>query len=249
MRHLRQPTNLAYVVAEHVSGANIWLVRHPDGSASFGFIMGGKGDGPDGTYRAAHRGIDELTAMQLHDGKWAKIRSPIFDPTWSGIEDWMRYGIDGRPADASPSPGPSAVHVAEPTQIPEIAAVTAMGVAYYHVFDGGAGSCENGDPGHRVHLVAWRDPQSHPLTDATIDLTTQMLCEVRFGVHQSGVLGVTGDIALDLGTEHDLSVVESEQFDLTVRVLGFAAKRVVATANYTDFATPTTLDPAIVTTQ
>ena len=68
MRHLPQPTNLSYVVAEHVSGANIWLVRHPDGSASFGFNYANRDSNDPRPNRHAYRVDKKVSSgMMLED--------------------------------------------------------------------------------------------------------------------------------------------------------------------------------------
>lgn len=62
----------------------------------------------------------------------------------------------------------------------------------------GAARCSNGDEGHALHLVARRDPQAHPLTDAVVDVQTGGFCEMRFGFRQSGPLSATGVMDLNL---------------------------------------------------
>ena len=180
MRTVPQPNYATYNVHVHISGLGFMLTREADGKASIDLTLGDRRAKSDATFPAAYRKSDDLTSVRTPQG-WGIIRSPIFNPTWSGVQDWIRYGWSGRPdsATAMPSPTPGA------NGLPVIAAVRAMGVAFYNVSDGGAASCANGDPGHRVHLIARKDPLDHPLTDAVIDERTNRFCRVRFEMRQS----------------------------------------------------------------
>jgi len=243
MKALPQPPNATYAVDIHVDGAGFLLDRKPDGRAEIGFVVGDRNAKPDGSFQAAYRSSDGLTALQTKPGQWADTTDPLFDPTWSGISDWIRYGLHGRPATATPMPSPTPA--AQATAVPEIAAVTAFGVAYYDVYDRGVKSCANGDPGHAVHLIAHRDPADHPLTDATIDLSTGELCALSFAVRQAGPVSLRASIDLDLGTVNDQPVVTHESFVITVHVLAFAVKQIKAIATYHNFAFPQSLDPSL----
>ncbi len=68
----------------------------------------------------------------------------------------------------------------------------------------------NGDPGHRVHLIARKNPLSHPLTDAIIDARTNHLCYVRFEMRQSIVaVGYTSTFELNIDDVNGASLVRS----------------------------------------
>jgi hypothetical protein len=238
MRNVPQPKYATYDVHVHITGLGFELMREPDGKASIDLTLsGGK---PDTTFPAAYRKSDDLTSVLTPQG-WGIVRSPIFDPTWNGVEDWIRYGWSGRSdsATAPPSPTPDA------NGLPVIAAVRAMGVAFYNVSDGGAATCANGDPAHRVHLIARKDPLDHPLTDAVIDERTTRFCSVRFEMRQSIVaVGYTFTTELNIADVDGESLVRNGTMDFVGRAVGIGVKRVTMTFAYDRFAFPPTLDDA-----
>lgn len=235
MRSVTQPDFATYNVHVHMTGMGFALSREPDGKASVD--LGWGGTRPDASFAAAYRKRDDLTSAQTPQG-WGVISSPIFDPTWNGVNDWIRYGFNGRPdsATALPSPTPDA------NGLPEIAAVQTMGLAFYDARDGGAATCANGDDAHRIHLVARRDPIDHPLTDAVIDERTGRFCSVRLGMHQSVVAaGYNGTIDLNIEDVNGQSLVRSVMVDFIVRAMGVGVKRFTMRLVYDDFAFPATL--------
>ncbi|HET9030062.1 MAG TPA: hypothetical protein VFN49_07795 [Candidatus Aquilonibacter sp.] len=238
MRSIQQPAFATYHVHVSVSGATFVVNRSPKGPAFVGFAVGhSKPSPPD--FHAAYRDADGLTGVETPQG-WGTVRSPMFDPTWTGVSDWMRYGFDGRP-ESTGTPAPRATP--SPKEPPVIVTVSAMGVAYYNVTDEGAATCANGDAGHRVHLIARRDPQAHPLTDAVIDMRTQQLCGVRFGFRQSGPLSASGVIDLDLAAIDGTMLVTRERAQFNVHLLAIPLKPIVAEMRYGDFAFPDTVPP------
>ena len=236
MRDVRQPSFATYDVHVHVTGMGFSLGREPNGKASIN-LGWGRGMKPDATFSAAYRKSDDLTSVQTPQG-WGVITYPMFDPTWHGVEDWIRYGWTGRPdnATALPSPTPDA------NGLPVIAAVRTMGLAFYNASDAGAASCANGDPAHHIHLIARRDPLDHPLTDAVIDQRTNRFCLVRFEMRQSAVAaGYTFTTELNIADVDGESVVRSGTMDLLVRAMSIGVKHVSMTFAYDRFAFPATL--------
>ena len=117
-----------------------------------------------------------------------------------------------------------------------------MGVAFYDVSDAGAATCANGDPAHRVHLIARRDPLDHPLTDAVIDERTNRFCSVRLAMHQSVVAaGYTATFELNIADVNGESLVRSGTIEFVVRLMGFGVKHVRMTFAYDHFSFPPTL--------
>ncbi len=236
MRNVPQPSFATYDVQLHITGMGFSLMREPNDKASIS-LGWGRGLKPDATFSAAYRNRDDLTSVQTPQG-WGTIRSPIFDPTWNGVADWIRYGFDGRPETATtPSlPTPDA------NGLPVIAAVRVMGVAFYDVSDAGAAMCANGDPAHRVHLIARRDPLDHPLTDAVIDERTNHFCLVRFEMRQSVVAaGYTFTTELNIGDIDGESVVRRGTMELMARAVGIGVKHVTMIFAYDHFSFPPTL--------
>jgi hypothetical protein len=235
MRGISQPNYATYDVHVHIKGLGFMLTRDPNGRASIDLTLsGGK---PDATFPAAYQKSDDLTSVLTPQG-WGIIHSPIFDPTWNGVEDWIRYGFGGRAdsATAPPLPAPDA------NGLPVIAAVRAMGVAFYNVSDGGAATCANGDPAHRLHLIARKDPLDHPLTDAVIDERTNRFCTVRFEMRQNIVaVGYTFATELNIADVQGESLVRSGTMDFVGRAVGIGVKRVTMTFAYDHVAFPATL--------
>jgi hypothetical protein len=238
MRDLPQPNFATYDVQLHVTGSAFVLTRESNGKAQIGLNLSGRGAKPDALFSAAYRKSDDLTSVETPQGLWGIMRSPLFNPTWNGVEDWIRYGFNGRPdsTTALPLPTPHA------NGLPVIGTVRAIGVAFYDVSDAGAATCANGDSGHRVHLIARKDPLDHPLTDAVIDEGTNHLCFVRFEMRQSVVaVGYSSTIELNIADVNGESLVRSGTIQLTVRAVGIGVKRVTMAFAYGHFAFPATL--------
>jgi hypothetical protein len=237
MRDVPQPDYATYNVHVHVTGIGFILTREPNGEASIGLWLHDQRAKPDAKFSAAYRKSDDLTSVETPQG-WGIIRSPIFDPTWNGVYDWIRFGLNGRPDSATEPPPPTP----DGSSLPVIAAVRAMGVAFYDVTDGGAATCANGDQAHRVHLVARKDPLDHPLTDAVIDVRTNRLCYARLEMRQSVVAAsYTSTIELNVADINGESLVRSGAIDLTLRAAGFDVKHITMSFAYDDVAFPPTL--------
>jgi hypothetical protein len=237
MRDLPQPNFATYGVQLHITGSSFVLTREPNGEAEIGLTMSARGAKPDVTFSAAYRKSDDLTSVETPQG-WAITRSPLFNPTWNGVYDWIQYGINGRPgsAVAPPSPTPTS------SGLPLIAAVRTMGVAFYDVSGAGTTTCANGDPAYRVHLIARKDPLDHPLTDAAIDERSNRLCFVRLEMRQSVIAaGYTSAIELNIADVNGQALVRTGTVELTARAFGIGVKHVAMTFSYEDVAFPANL--------
>ncbi|HTV93409.1 MAG TPA: hypothetical protein VMG98_11905 [Verrucomicrobiae bacterium] len=240
MRDLAQPNYATYDVRLHITGMGFALTREPNGKASIG-LGWGQGMKPEALFSAAYRKSDDLTSVETPQG-WGVIRSPVFDPTWNGVDDWIRYGFNGRPDSGTALPLPTPALGGLPT----IAAVQTMGVAFYNVSDAGAATCANGDAAHRVHLIARRDPLDHPLTDAVIDERTRRFCYVRLAMHQSVVAaGYSGTFELNIADIAGESLVRGGTIEFVVRLMGFGVKHVRMTFAYDHFAFPAKLSDGV----
>jgi hypothetical protein len=238
MRDLPQPNFATYIVQLQVTGSDFILTRQPNGKAEIRLTLSSRRGKSDLVFPAAYRKNDDLTAVKTPEGSWGTIRSPLFNPTWNGVADWIRYGLNGRPdsATATPSPTPA------PNNLPVIGAVRAMGVAFYDVSDAGTATCANGDSAHRVHLIARNNPLDHPLTDAVIDERTNRLCFVRFEMRQSVVaVGYTNTIELNIADVNGESLVRNGTIQFTLRAMGFGVRRVTMTFAYNKVEFPASL--------
>lgn len=246
-RLLTEPANATYTVDVHVANARFLRKRMENARAETAFEMGDPAGKAQDSFAAAYRDSDDLTAIQVPNGGWATQTNPFLNPTWTGIADWMKYGIDGRPASQHASHALQTVSSSTPTREtapPTITVVSVMGLAYYNVFDAGIGHCANGDPGHAVHLVARRNAHDHALTGATIDLRTHRLCMIQIGFPRlsAGPLEANGLVDADLSEKDGMVLISHEHIELNVHAFAIQVKHIVAEVDYHDFAFPQALD-------
>ncbi len=241
MRQIAEPQFATYHTRIRIQGANLQLTRSPRGRVVFGVNIGTPGLKPYGDFRAAYRASDHLVAIDTPQG-WGTAHGTVLDPTWSGVDDLIRYGFNDPPApaaSATPSPAPAGAN----STTPVIAVIHAIGIAYYSVYDGGEQPCANGDAGHRVHLVARENPHSHPLSDAVIDLRTGKLCSMSFAIRQGGIFSASGDITLDLAEQGLYTIVDHERFEFTAHAFAIAVKHVVGNVAFSDLRFPASVSP------
>jgi hypothetical protein len=135
--------------------------------------------------------------------------------------------------------------------LPVIATVEALAPENYHVVDGGAAGCPNGDPGHMVHLIAVREPLRNPLREATVDMRTGDLCFLRMGARvnaPAGVVGANGVAELDLADQNGYALVQKERIDFDLRTIGIAVKHFEFDVAFSNFAFPPSISPVVFTT-
>jgi hypothetical protein len=173
------------------------------------------------------------------------VRIPMFNPTWSGIAGWMKYGFYGPAGDSAPttastaapqtpSPSPSPA-TAEPRTI---ASVTAIDPGGYSITDGGSAPCEGGTPGHKLLLRALRDPEAHPLTSVVIAPASMRFCTMDFRLGASSALSFAGTFALHLGDVGGNWLVTDGTADFFIRMLGISASHTRISFGYSNFAFP-----------
>jgi hypothetical protein len=156
-------------------------------------------------------------------------RIPLFNPTWSGLAAWMKYGFYGARgqhsngasgAVAAPS---SPVPTASPNALRRIATVTAIDPGRQDITDGGSAPCSDGSPGHKLLLRALRDPERHPLTSVVVDTRTMLFCTMAFRLGASSALSLTGAFELHLGDVAGNWLVKDGAADFQLRVLGISS--------------------------
>lgn len=175
------------------------------------------------------------------------VRIPLFNPTWSGIAAWMKYGFDGPPAERSSgasSPAaatPSPLPTASPNALRTIATVTAIDPGGYDITDGGSAACSDGAPGHKLLLRALRDPDRHPLTSVIVDTRTMRFCTMDFRLGASSALSFTGAFELHFGDVAGNWLVKDGVADFHIRVLGISSSHthIVFSNDSFTFAGPT----------
>jgi hypothetical protein len=216
---------------------------------------------PPSDYSSVYRSTDALAAIEFPDGGRGLNRGGLFNPTWTAASFWMRYGLHTPISVATPQPAPSAS--AEPisstrtspqppeesdvdaaTGIPEpptIGGATVFSVLNYRLSDSGLTNCPNGAPARRIHMVAYRDPDKHPLTEVSVDPTANRICAMRFQIHGGGVISYRGAIDLRFQTVGPYDLVTDGDVDIEAHALGIVHKHVSMTFTRKEFRFPPAL--------
>lgn len=202
----------------------------------------GRGFSDHHTFAVAYRSADRTVAVDDEHAQMFIGRGRLFDPTWAGAYEIVRYGLSGTPA---PQPSPSPAASADGTPAPRtIGTVMALAPAFYHVEDHGSATCPDGTNGSVLRLTAVRDPANHPLTEVTIDEQRGFFCSMRFNLDGRGAVAVTGDYELHFASSGAFWLVNGGFLDVAIRVLSISARHVTMRWDNGVLAVPTTLDPA-----
>jgi hypothetical protein len=181
---------------------------------------------------------DAKSGVRVDQGSAAyAVSQPIFNPTWSGVQQWMTHGFDfaDQPvttATTQPSPSPT------PDTLKTIATVTAIDPGAYHISDGGAASCAYGAPGHRLLLRALGDPQTHPLTSVVVDTQTMRFCTMNFRYGSPSAMSLTASFTLNLGPVQRYWMITDGTIDVQARALGISVVHSHITFAYNDVTVP-----------
>jgi hypothetical protein len=137
------------------------------------------------------------------------------------------------------SPSPDAASQAAPGP-PLIAAVRVESARYYHIDLVGREQL-NGNDVYHLKLRAYRDPDTHPLTDLYVDPQTFLIREAR-GEASGHYVIASGRVAgvVDFDRVGDYWLVERERFEVAANALLIHA-RMNATIEATNLTTPSEL--------
>jgi hypothetical protein len=188
MATLPEPPFIAYALegqSDYIDGNPLELDLLTDG----GFVWFQMRPGiAESRWTVLHRSRDFENSIVDDDQRQFFSNRSFFDPTWDGafhaLHDGM-YFLGYYSKRWQPPPKSVATPLPEPTGAPPsdlrtIALLRVMGPQVYIVSDGGAVMCDNGDPGHSLHLKARSDPEAHQLTEAVVDVPLKRFCMVRF---------------------------------------------------------------------
>ncbi|MDP9024949.1 MAG: hypothetical protein M3N13_06240 [Candidatus Eremiobacteraeota bacterium] len=189
MRDLPEPPYLTFVFNVTLRGEISTALLENHGFAVFR-IWSGKAKGqPSGSWATSHRASDDLGSVANTPQSHLLAKSPIFNPTWTGAYDWLRFGLKGRPPIPKSSPQPS---TESDKQLKVIGYVKALGPSAYRISAANPARCPGGQEGRHLQLVARRgDVWVHPLTEVTIDLASTRFCSMRFHSPVNGAGGVS----------------------------------------------------------
>ncbi|MHB8462832.1 MAG: hypothetical protein ACYDA1_09305 [Vulcanimicrobiaceae bacterium] len=206
---------------------------------------------PKQTYEIFYRGSDGRQFAHIDHDRWnneqptaGRSRIGLLVPTWRLTTDWGRYGnpmglLDPTTKDRVPAAVNGSTASQPVKALKTISIISAASPYFYRVSDEGAHRCENGDPGHMVHLVARRDSAKHQLTDATIDLKNGLLCMARFGEdYQVGPVGIRGYIELHYAAKGPYWMLASSTIVEDFRAAGIAVRHMSVQIRNHDFSFP-----------
>ncbi len=219
---------------------------------------------PPSDYSSVYRSTDALAAIEFPDGGRGLNRGGLFNPTWTAASFWMRYGLHSPISVATPEPSPSAPpepisssRTAEApdepaedpagAEPPTIGGATVFSVLNYRLTDSGLTNCPSGAPARRIHMVAYRDPDKHPLTEVSVDPTANRICAMSFQIHGGGVISYRGAIDLRFQTVGPYDLVTDGDVDLEAHALGIVRKHVTMTFTRKEFRFPPALPAAAFT--
>lgn len=246
MNSMPEPAYVRYTIDIVGNGVGVGLDVRNDGSA--GILLALAAGQHQKHWQADYRNADQAVRLSWGDHGHAYSHSPLFDPTWTGMHSWLKYGVQGAPAQSGPS-GPSAPPTAAPSSVPsitEIAYVTAVSAGAYNVSDAGSDKCSNGDSGYKAHLSPRSDPSAHPLTDVVIDTQTRRFCSMRFALRGgSGALNTTGFVELHFGQVGNYWLVTDGLSDIEARVFGLGFRHASITFTHANLVMPASLPEAV----
>lgn len=228
MANMPEPPVVAYTATIRATGSTFYVGVEPNsGEAEFGIAIGALGANTK-SWPVVVRTADGSTTIALEGGS-AQTAYPIFDATWFGAYTWLRYGFDGKPRIApseTPVPSPAGTPAPEPSVEGLIAVVRAINIGFYRVVDRGDDRCENGDAARRVRLIANGDPDEHPATDASIDLTTKDICTLGFDLRPTQFLAQSGYVLLHFARVGDYAMVTDGHIEFNTKFHGIGRRRV-----------------------
>ena len=193
MRDLPEPPYLTFVTNVTLRGDITTELLSNHGVAVFR-IWGGKGKAQgkgqsSASWPTSHRSSDDLGSVANTSQSHLLAYSPIFNPTWTGAYDWLRFGVKGPPRTPKSSPQPS---TESDKHLKTIGYVKALGPSAYRISAANAALCPGGQEGRHLQLVARRgDVWVHPLTEVTIDLISRRFCSMLFHAPVNGGGGVS----------------------------------------------------------
>ena len=187
-------------------------------------------------WASSYRWRDDTASVVNGPPSHLLSHSPLFIPTWRGVFDWFRFGIDGRPFLPSQTPQTS---TASDANVKVIGTVKAISAGSYHITAANPALCPSGEQGRHLHLEPRGDIRTHPLTDVTIDLASTRFCSMRFFLPLRGGRGFS---ELHFGTVNGYWMTTSDDADIHVGIGGGRAEFHV---KYDEMRFPDTIDDAV----
>jgi hypothetical protein len=239
MHGVAEPAYIAYRTDIPAGKSTLVVRRGTNGRAELALETGG--DAPANHWQVAYRTSDRLASIPLADRTHVLSSLALFDPTWNGVNVWMRRGLTATAQTPQATPTAGTEPSPSPPAVPVIAVVSAMSASDYTIEDAGPGDCE-GRPGRALRLIAKHDAQNHPLQGVTIDVATQRFCTMRFALRAGNLAGsITGTVELHFGDVAGYYLVTGGIIQANVRSIGISIGRVSTSFTYTDMTFPALL--------
>lgn len=227
MRALPQPAKIAVSVTASTNGLGIYAGPSQSDPKMATFRAGSGYSQTSTAWSETFYPASDTATVDTETAKTLLGEGPLFDPTWTGAYDWLRYGLDGRPhqnaAQTAPKPDP---------QLKTIATLTVMAPGAYRVTDAGAQACPDGSAGHHLQFAAKADWTRHPLTDITVDERTLRFCEVVLRIDPQHVHGGTATVELDYADVNGYWLETHNHIDFLARLFGIGVRHLSIDANY-----------------
>lgn len=217
MRSLPQPAKVAATVSATGDGVGVYIgpAKGPEDAGYALFQGGSQFSATSVSWTETYDSAADSASVNIENAPSLLGIGPLFDPTWNGAYDWLRYGLDGRPH-AKPS-------IAAPTADPNLKTITTLTVmapGAYRVSDAGAQQCPGGTPGHHLQFASRTDWVRHPLTDITIDERTMRFCSLSFRIDPKHVRGGTGTVQIDYAGTSGFWFETRAHIDFLARMFG-----------------------------
>ncbi len=191
MNDLKVPAFMTYRVEATGAGVGVKIVTEPCTYLKVNFQTNSV------NWTVSGRTSDHLAQIIDVDGERNVID---FDPTWAETFLELRSAPlrDRRDICAPPPLGPpdkaTTASKLDPA-LKQIGTVLTIGPGIYRADDRGAAVCENGDPGHALHLTSRTNDPHQELTDVVVDGRSMRFCMVRFGARLG--VGVAFDVTYE----------------------------------------------------
>lgn len=227
MRALPQPAKVSFSVEAGSNGLGVYAGPSENDPQIATFRAGSGYSQTSTTWSETFYPASDTATVDTETAKALLGEGPLFDPTWTGAYNWLRYGLDGRPhqnaAQTAPKPDP---------HLKTIATLTVMAPGAYRVSDAGAQQCPNGSSGHHLQFAAKGDWTRHPLTDITIDERTMRFCSVVFRIDPQHIHGATATVELDYADVDGYWLETRNHVDVLARLFGIGVRHLSIDANY-----------------
>ncbi|MHB8139761.1 MAG: hypothetical protein ACYDHD_00655 [Vulcanimicrobiaceae bacterium] len=205
-------------------------------------------------WKTFYRSDDDLADIVTANGKHLLAREALFNPTWLGAADVLRYGFPGdtpwlfqakqtstrSPVSAAP---PSAAPAANGVKLRTIAIVRAIAPPAYRVIDAGPARCGT-SMGRHLRLLAY-DPRNHPLTDVIVDLANNRFCMMRFNIGDPAVAAVRGFYEIHFSQENRYWMVKNGLAAFYFRFLGIPLQKTTLAFSYHEFTFPKSIAASV----